>query len=226
MSLPPVRSWADAPAREYAGGKLSDLLGELVWRTEGCTDLERRKALERAADVFLRRSKAWREAVVLPPPVTWEPTPVFRFGPAPGPAGGGCCAWCRVSSERGVAVGLVSAGGPDRLFDSWRFLPGERPGLAWVGALPPMPPRPPEVYLTIAPGSDDLPEGILSRWGAALADGAYAELALKENKPWSDRLGALQASARFHAAIAEARAESEPTDALGHPTVRNPVPFV
>ncbi len=221
-------NWTTAPAREYTKGKLSDLLGELVHRTDGCTDLERRKALEMSADRFLRATKAWREPVTLPTPDVWGPSPQFFFGPAAGllPSGVlGCC----TTSGMGVPVGVVSTGAPGPFFgphEHWALRHGTTTMLYWTGVMPPYPIYPPiEVYLTIAPGGDDVPDEILKRWGSAIADGAYAELAFKPNKMWSDREGAQLAANRFHAACVTARAEVEPKDALGQPTCRNPIPF-
>ena len=228
MSQTTPESWANGPAREYTKGRLSELLGELVWRTEGCTDLERRKALEGAADRFLRATKAWREPVTFPPVDVWGQSPQFFFGPAAGllPSGVlGCC----TSSGAGIPVGVVSTGGPGPFFgphEHWAIRHGPTPVLYWTGTTQTYPIYPPVVvYMTIAPGADDVPNEILSRWGGAIADGAYAELAIRPNKPWSNQPGAQLAATRFNNACTTARAEVEPKDALGELTCRNPIPF-
>ena len=225
-----IPSWTNAPAREYSKGRLSELLGEIVWRTEGCTDLERRKALEVSADRFLRSTRAWRSPVALPPPDLWGPAPQFFFGPAAGLLPSGVLSCACSSSGTGVPVGLVSPGGPGPFFgphEHWAIRSGTTPVLYWTGVMPPpYPIHPPvEVYLTIAPGSDDIPEEILRKWGSAIVDVAYAELAFRPNKPWSDPQGAQLAATRFNNACVSARAETEPKDALGQPTCRNPIPF-
>lgn len=222
-------SWADAPAKEYTKGKLSELLGEIVWRLPGITELEGRKALEMAADKFLRATKAWREAVQLPPPDVWGPFPQFFFGPAAGLLPSGVLA-CACSTGMGVPVGLVSPGGPGPFFsphEHWALRLGPTPAIYWAGdRIPFFPILPPiEVYKTIAPGDDDVPEEVLKRWGSAIADGAFADLAFQPQKPWSDPQGAQLAANRFHNACVTARAEVEPKDALGQPTCRNPIPF-
>ena len=227
MSEKPPANWTDAPAREYTKGRLSDLLGEIVWRTEGCTDLERRKALEGAADRFLRATKVWRETVVLPAYELWGPFPQFFFGPAVGLSPMGVLG-CSAPSGAGVPVGLVSPDGPGPFLPMhahWALRHGPTPCLYWAGVMPPFRAPAPVAYFTVAPGSDEMPEEILRRWGAAISDGAYAELAFRPNKPWSDPQGAQLAANRFHNACVTARAEVEPKDALGQPTCRNPIPF-
>lgn len=237
MSEQPVQTWDGAAAREYAKGKLSELLGEIVWRTPGANDLERRKALEMSADQFLRQTKAWRERVALPPPEpAWGPHPCFFFGPHPGFLPSGVLA-CSAQTGSGVPVGVVSPGAglffrawPRWHGPFWTFHPGparimwDAPFAPW--ALPWGGPAPePEIYLSIAPGGDELPEEVLRRWGAAIADGAYNILAMQPNKPWSDPHGAQLAANRFNAAAVTARAEAEPKDLQGQPTARNPIPF-
>lgn len=223
----PTVSWTDAPAKEYTKGKLSELLGEIVWRTPGANDLERRKALEASADRFCRATKCWRETVMLPPYDLWGSSPQFFFGPAVGLSPMGVLG-CSAPSGAGVPIGLVSTYGPGPFFpmhDHWALRHGPTPCLYWTGVLPHRPCPPPVVYFSIAPGSDEIPEDVLKRWGAAIADGAFAELAFQPNKPWSDPAGAQLAANRFNAACVTARAEVEPKDLQGQPTCRNPIPF-
>lgn len=230
----PRQAWADAPARERDCSSLRELLDSLIWRLRGVTELEARMALMKAADEFLRTSKAWREPIRLPR------APLPRFGanphfPFPGSAGasvaGASC--CSNPSGMGVPVGLVGGGGPGNPFryGAWELRGGPVPELYWCGSLPPwmlpagISPPAPVAYFTLAPGADELPERILRAWGEAIADGAFAQLAMMEGRPWTDRASAAAAATRFHAAIVTARAESEPRDAEGQPTVRGTRPL-
>ena len=60
-----------------ASGSLASLLDEVVWRTPGCSDLERRKALCDAARDFCDRTNCWQE------PVQWPGEPPGCVGHYP-----------------------------------------------------------------------------------------------------------------------------------------------
>lgn len=228
MSQTPIQTWADAPAREYTKGRLSELLSEMAWRLPGSNDLEQRKALEMAADRFCRTSRAWREPVRMPDYALWGPTPKFFFGPAVGLLPSGVLT-CVLSSGLGEPLGLVFTGGRAPFYTNpWGFRPGRPCSIFWNSplAIPPFGFFPmPEAYCTLVPGSDEMPDEVLRKWGTAIADGAYGLLAMQANRPWSDPASGQMAMNRFNSAVVEARAETEPKDPLGHPTARNPIPF-
>ena len=227
MSQQPV-SWAEAPAREFTKGKLSELLNETAWRLPGSNDLEQRKALEMAADRFCRHTRAWHEPVRMPEYGLWGPMPRFFFGPAAGLLPSGVLT-CASASGLGEPLGLVFTGGRAPFpTNPWGFRIGHPCSIFWTlpTAIPPFGFFPmPEAYFTVVPGSDEFPEEILRKWGPAIADGAYGLLATQANRPWSDPPSGQLALNRFNSACVSARAETEPKDLQGQPTCRNPIPF-
>lgn len=207
-----------------ATGTLASLLDEVVWRTPGCSDLERRKALSEAARDFCDRTNCWQE------PVRWPGPPPSCMGHHPIAMPNGAVA-LRIRENTAWIVGRQTI--------RWRGFPGLHPLLDWR-RFDPWPPflcgraPTPIVAFAPAPGSEEIDEDVLARWGHAFVDGACAKLLAMLDKPWGDkgRLVYQQHASAYSAAVAEARAEAEGIYQHGQPRGLGPlstlpeIPFI
>ena len=207
-----------------ANGSLASLLGEIVWRTPGCSDLERRKALCDAARDFCDRTNCWQEEVRWP-------------GSIPD-----CVGHHPIAMPQGAVALRIrenSSWMTGRNLIRWRGFPGMHPFLDWhkwhvyppflCGRAPT-----PIVAFAPAPGSEDIDPDVLARWGHAFVDGALAQLLAMIDTPWGDkgRMAQHQHAAAYSAAVAEARAEAEGIYQHGQPPGLGPlsslpgIPFI
>lgn len=207
-----------------ASGSLASLLDEVVWRTPGCSDLERRKALCDAARDFCDRTNCWQE------PVQWPGEPPGCVGHYPVKMPNGAVA-LRIRENNNWMTG--------RNLVRWRGIPGLHPLLDWR-RFDPWPPflcgraPVPMIAYAPAPGEENIDADVLARWGHAFVDGALAQLLAMLDKPWGDkgRLVYQQHATAYANAVAEARAEAEGIYQHGQPPGLGPlsslpgIPFI
>lgn len=208
-----------------ANGSLASLLGEVVWRTPGCSDLERRKALCDAARDFCDRTNCWQKEIrFIGGIIPCEP------GHHPIEMPDGAVA---------LRIRENSAWMSGRNAFRWRGFPGLHPFLDWHKwhAMPPFlcgRANMPMVAYAPSAGSENIDEDVLARWGHAFVDGALARLLAMIDKPWGDKGRTVQQqhTSAYSAAVAEARAESEGIYQNGQPPGLGPlstlpgIPFI